>query len=346
MNVHQLISHRAARVFSGARTPCPASVLPGVLLTAAIAGAAFALRSLPGLSMLSPMILAMATGMFIRNVFGAPARARRGVLLSMRTILRLAIMLLGLQLTFAQVATVGAVGVALIAATLAASFFFTTWLGRTLGVERGLCELIAAGTSICGASAVVATNAVTGAKDEDVAYAIACVTLFGSIAMFSYPPLGALLHLSPNAYGLWAGASIHEVAQVVAASFQLGREAGEFGALAKLSRVMMLAPVVMALGALRARSSAAQDGARPPAPWFVYGFIAMVGLNSLLSLAPETKATIASGTTFLLAMALAAMGLETDLAKLRVKGVKPFILGLASFLFIACFSLLLVKATT
>ena len=346
MNANHLTSNMATGAFDGAQRLRPASVLPGVLLTGAIAGAAFAARGLPGLSMFSPMILAMAAGMFIRNAFGAPERMRYGVLFAMRRILRLAIVLLGLQLTFAQVVSVGASGVALIAATLAASFLFTTWLGRALGVEQRLSELIAAGTSICGASAVVATNMVTGAKDEDVAYAIACVTLFGSIAMFCYPPLGALLDLSANAYGLWAGASIHEIAQVVAAAFQRGREAGEFGAVAKLSRVMMLAPVVMALGVLRAKGSAGQGGAHAPAPWFVYGFVAMVGANSLVSLSPDMKATIAAGTSFLLAMALAAMGLETDFGKLRAKGLRPFMLGLASFLFIACFSLLLVKAMT
>ncbi len=97
------------------------------------------------------------------------------------------------------------------------------------------CQLISAGTSVCGASAVIATNTVTDAHDEDVAYAVACVTVFGSIAMFAYPTLGTLLHLDPRAYGLWAGSSIHEIAQVVAAAFQEGRQAGEFGTIAKLS---------------------------------------------------------------------------------------------------------------
>ncbi len=334
---------------AGANARGQLNILPGVALTAAVAGAAFAARGLPGLSMFSPMILAMALGALIRNVFGAPETARYGVLFSMRRILRIAIVLLGLQLTLAQVLTVGASGVAVIAATLVASFLFTTWLGGALGVERKLCELIAAGTSICGASAVVATNTVTGAKDEDVAYAIACVTVFGSIAMLSYPPLCGLFHLSAKTYGLWAGASIHEIAQVVAAAFQAGREAGEFGAVAKLSRVMMLAPVVMALGAaasLRARRSGeAKSGVGAPTPWFVYGFVAMVGVNSVMSTSTETKATIAAGTSFLLAMALAAMGLETDFSRLRAKGVRPFVLGLVSFLFISSFSLILVKAT-
>ena len=126
--------------------------------------------------------------------------------------------------------------------------------------------MIAAGTSICGASAVIATNTVTKAHDEDVAYAVACVTVFGSIAMFVYPLLPGLLHLDPHAFGLWSGASIHEIAQVVAAAFQDGQQAGEFGTIAKLSRVMMLAPVVIGLGlmaARRQRRASAHGRARP-----------------------------------------------------------------------------------
>lgn len=326
-----------------------ATLWPGIALTAAIAAAAFGLRQLPYMGALSPMILAILIGMVLHNAIGTPARARPGVAFSMRRILRFAIVLLGLQLTAAQVAEVGGTGIAVIALTLVSTFAFTTWLGRMIGVERGLAELIAAGTSICGASAVIATNTVTRAPDEDVAYAVACVTVFGSIAMVGYPLLAGMLELSPHAYGLWTGASIHEIAQVVAAAYQQGTAAGEFGTIAKLSRVMMLAPVVIALGLLatrRARHKGHDAGsARPPMPWFVLGFLAMVVVNSLIALPPEMKSVIVTATTFLLSMALAAMGLETSFVKLKAKGLRPFALGLAAFLFIASFSLMLVKIT-
>ncbi|CAN7421083.1 YeiH family protein [Aminobacter sp. LjRoot7] len=324
-----------------------AKLLPGLLLAAGIAALAFALRHLPGLGNFSPMIIAIVLGIAFHNLVGTPARARPGVAFSMRKVLRFAIILLGLQLTASQVAEVGITGVVIIAATLVATFAFTLWLGRLLGVEQKLAELIAAGTSICGASAVIATNTVTRAPDEDVAYAVACVTVFGSIAMFAYPLLPGLLHLGPHAYGLWAGASIHEIAQVVAAAFQDGQQAGEFGTVAKLTRVMMLAPVVIALGLAarqRARSSrATHAGATAPMPWFVLGFVAMVGVNSLVDIPVDAKTWIVALTTFLLTMALAAMGLETDIRKLQAKGLRPLFLGLAAFLFIATFSLMLVK---
>jgi uncharacterized integral membrane protein (TIGR00698 family) len=251
---------------------------------------------------------------------------------------------LGFQLMLSQVVAVGAVGVGIILVTLAATFVFTKMLGRVMGVDPKLAELIGAGTSICGASAVIATNTVTQGKDSDVAYAVACVTVFGSLAMLLYPLLPGLLHLSPRDFGLWSGASIHEIAQVVAASFQDGQAAGQFGTVAKLTRVMMLAPLVIGLGFLAARKMS--DGAErkaPPMPWFVLGFIAVMLLNSVISVAPHEKAQIVILTNFLLSMALAAMGLETDFAKLRQEGLKPLALAFCAWVFIAGFSLALVK---
>lgn len=322
------------------------ALFPGMALAATLAAAAFALRALPGLGVFSPMILSILLGMAFHNLLGTPAQARPGVQFALRRVLRFAIILLGLQLTAQQVVAVGGTGVAIIAATLVGTFLVTKLMGRLLGVDRELAELIAAGTSICGASAVVAVNTVTRAKDEDVAYAVACVTIFGSIAMFTYPLLPALLHLSPRAFGLWTGASIHEIAQVVAASFQDGRDAGQFGTIAKLTRVSMLAPMVLALGFAAARRRKHTQGhgqSQAPMPWFVLGFIALVGLNSVFAIPAAFKAHAVIVTTFLLSLALAAMGLETDLRKLAARGLRPALLGAFSALFIATFSLGLIK---
>jgi uncharacterized integral membrane protein (TIGR00698 family) len=217
-------------------------------------------------------------------------------------------------------------------------------MGRWLGVDPKLTELIAAGTSICGASAVIATNTVTRGRDEDVCYAVACVTLFGSIAMFTYPLLGTALQMNTQDYGLWTGASIHEIAQVVAASFQHGQDAGQSGTIAKLTRVMMLAPMVFALGwaALRRRAPGEAKQGGVPMPWFVLGFLALVGVNSVISIDPAVRAAIVQLTTFLLAMALAAMGLGADFKKLVAAGPRPLLLGAAATLFISTFSLALV----
>lgn len=325
---------------------------PGLFLTSIIAALAFGLRILPGVAVFSPLILSILIGMVFHNTLGTPARAKPGVTFSLRRILRGAIILLGLQLTVTQVIELGGLGLLIIVITLLATFFFTLWLGHRLHIDHALTTLIAAGTSICGASAVIATNTVAGGSDEDVAYAVAAVTVFGSLSMFLYPTFPALLHLAPHTYGLWAGASIHEIAQVVAAAFQNGRDAGNFGTIAKLSRVILLAPMVLVLGYVAARraSRAAPHALttvrqRVPMPWFVVGFIGMILFNSFDLIPQEPKGGLVQATTFFLSMALAAMGLETDFRKLRARGWKPLILGAASWFFIAGFSLLLIEIT-
>lgn len=321
-------------------------VWSGLLATFAIAAAAFGLRMVPGLAVLSPMILAILIGIAVRNLIGTPAEAKAGIDFAIRRLLRLGIVLLGLQLTAAQVADIGWAGLVVIVSTVVATLFFTTWFGRVLRVERKLAELIAAGTSICGASAVIAANTVTRAPDEDLAYAVATVTIFGSIAMFVCPLLAGPLHLDLDAYALWVGSSIHEIAQVVAAAFQQGGGSGELGTAVKLSRVLLLAPMVMVLAVLASRRERGPGGATRGGaafPWFVLGFAALACLNSVVALPEAAKSSIAALTTFLLSVALAAMGLETDVRKLRAKGLRPLLLAAAAWIFIAGFSLVMVK---
>jgi uncharacterized integral membrane protein (TIGR00698 family) len=320
-------------------------VWPGVLLVGMIVAAAFGVRQTPGMGVMSPMIVAVVLGAGFRQAVGVPDHARAGVAFSARRLLRLGIVLLGLQLTVPQVTAVGAAGVAVLAACVVCTFAVTVLLGRLLGVEPRLAELIAGGTSICGASAIMATNTVTKAPEEDVAYALAAITLFGSLAMFVYPLLPGALGLSPQSYGLWAGASIHEVAQVVGAGFQAGQQAGETGTVAKLTRVAMLAPVVMALGLMAAHRCGREAGGdgKAPVPWFVLGFVAVVILNSIVPVPAEIRAAAGVATAVLLSMALAAVGLEADIARLRAKGARPLVLAGLATLFIAGLSLVLVK---
>ena len=318
-------------------------IWPGLVLTGTITAAAFSLRELPGAAMLSPMILAVLAGMVFANVLGRQPPARAGLAFSQHTLLRLGIVLLGFQLTAGQVLAFGAGGLAIAASALAATFVFTLALGRLLGIDAGLVRLIAAGTSICGASAIVATNAVARAREEDVAYAVAAITLFGTAAMLAYPLLAPVLGLDPYSFGIWAGTSIHEVAQVVGAGFQLGEAAGEAGVVAKLARVAMLAPMVILLGMAARRDTSAASPARPPVPWFVLGFIAVVALNSVVDLPARMRDGASLAATLLLTLGLAAVGLQTDISALRSRGLAPLLLALAASLFIACISLALVK---
>ncbi|MBZ9811713.1 MULTISPECIES: YeiH family protein [unclassified Mesorhizobium] len=324
-----------------------AGPVPGVILVAMITAVAFSARNVSGFALFSPMILAVVAGMIYSNVLGTPAHAKAGIAFSQKRLLRFAIVLLGFQLTLGQVVSIGAGGIGIVAATLGATFLFTLALGRLIGVDAKLAQLIAAGTSICGASAIVATNIVTDARDEDVTYAVASITLFGTVAMLGFPLLEPLLGLDQHAFGLWAGASIHEVAQVIGAGFQNGTQSGEIATVAKLTRVAMLAPMVIALGLMVRRGSrdpsSDQPGARPPMPWFVAAFVVIVALNSVVAIPPELKSAMALTTTIMLTMGLAAMGLQADISQLRSRGLRPLALAFSAFLFIGCFSLMLVK---
>ncbi|MBR1130835.1 YeiH family protein [Bradyrhizobium iriomotense] len=323
-----------------------AALAPGLIAASFISLLADCLRTLPYLSVVSPMMLAMLIGLTLNNVVGQSALLRDGILFSQRRLLRIAIVLLGLQLTFAEISRLGTTGLAILVAGLASTFVFTVHVARLLGVEEKLAKLIAAGTCVCGASAVVAANAVLRGKEEDVTYAVASVTIFGTVAMLLFPLLPQLLHLNAREFGLWTGSSVHEVAQVVAASFQHGQIAGEMGTIAKLSRVMMLAPLVLAMGLLsRGRDQAGTETPRraPAAPWFVFGFVAATCINSIVTIPVGLKSNLIWLTTFLLTAALAAMGMHTDLSKLRSRGFRPALLGSLASLFIGVFSVACIK---
>jgi Predicted membrane protein len=318
-------------------------VLPGILLTAAIALAALTIRSLTGLAALSPLIVSIILGMAVRNLVSLPTAVDAGITFSLKRILRVGIVLLGLQVTAMQILSLGGAGLVMVALTLVSTFVAIRIVGRLMGVDRSLTDLIAAGTSVCGASAIIAANTVVRGREEHVAYAVACVTLFGSLAMLTYPLLAAPLGLDARGYGLWSGVTIHEVAQVVAASFQGGEVSGQFGTISKLARVVMLAPLIMTL-ALAMRSGSG-EGARAsaPMPWFVFGFIGMMLLNSAIIIPADVTAKIVVLTNFLLAMALAAMGLQANIGKLRAEGWRPLALGAFGWLFIATFGLVMLK---
>lgn len=329
------------------------AALPGLALAAGIAAAAFGLRAaaIPGLTKISPLMLAILLGMTVRNLLGRPEAARAGIALCLRAPLRTGIVLLGLQVTLTEILGIGLAGLAILAFALFGTFFFTLWLGKRLGVRPGLATLIATGTGICGASAIVAANTVVRDDEEAVAYALATVTLFGTIAMFAYPVLGGILPLAERSYGLWTGASVHEVAQVVAAGFARGEATGEFATVAKLARVLMLAPLVIGMGIWMQRQlahSATAEGAvvrgRVPMPWFVFGFLGMVLLAGTGWVPAETRQAATLLAQALLSLALAAVGLETDVRKLIAQGWQPLALGALATLFIASTTLLLALA--
>jgi uncharacterized integral membrane protein (TIGR00698 family) len=313
---------------------------PGFLTALSIAAGAVLLRQVSEQALLSPMLVSIVAGVTMRVAMGPNSLTGAGLAFASRPVLRAGIVLLGLQVTLGEIAALGGAAFAVAALTVLATFVAVGLAGQMLGVSRPLTQLIAAGTAVCGASAVVAANSVARGSDAEVGYAVASVTLFGTLAMLALPLMAGPLGLGPTAYGIWSGSSIHEVAQVSAAAFQLGPEAGQVGTITKLIRVMMLAPLVLAMAVIaRGRPVVGSATGGVQFPWFVVGFVAFAAINGAVGL-PESGHALASlGATLLMSAGLAAMGLSLNLQELRNQGVAPLALSAFGFAFVTIFSL-------
>lgn len=331
--------------------PCPTlpqrwrSRAPGLLLTAVVATAAMGLASLPWLQAhgISALTLAIVLGIAAGNsIYPRLAGwAAPGVGFSKQWLLRAGIVLYGLRLTFQDIGQVGVAGVLIDALVLLSTFALAWWAGtRWFGMDRDSVLLIGAGSSICGAAAVMAAEPVVRARADQVTVAVSTVVVFGTLGMFLYPLLYQLnlahawLPMSEAAYGVFTGSTVHEVAQVVAAGRAVSAGAADTAVIAKMVRVMMLAPFLVGLSLLLARGRSAPPGAaraKIVVPWFAFGFVAVAGLNSLQVLPPALVALAIQVDTVLLAMAMAALGLTTHGSALRQAGIKPLLLALLLF---------------
>jgi uncharacterized integral membrane protein (TIGR00698 family) len=315
------------------------TLVPGLVLCFVLAMVAIRIQAATGIKALNPVVLALVFGIALRSAIGMPASLRPGAAFAVRPVLRAAIVLLGLQVTVAQLLSIGAGALALAVASVALTVPFTIWLGHRLGVDGPLSQLLGTGTGICGASAIVAANQVAGAKQEDVTYALAVITLCGTAALVIYPALAPLLGLDARAYGLWAGSSIHEVVQAVGAAAAGGPEATEIGTITKLARVVLLAPAVLVLG-MWVRRGTSGGGVKAPVPWFAFGFLVMVAIASTGLLPPSVPNASKVAVPLMLSASVAALGLNTDLRALRARGIRPMLLGVCATLFIAVLGLI------
>lgn len=305
---------------------------PGVLLCAVLAVLAYAIARWPQLNAvvpLSALTVGILLGAGIRLCVPLPAAVEPGIRWTMHWLLRAGIVLLGFRLVLGNLAAVGGAGLLLVLVGVVSTIGLALLLGRLLGLPDALSLLVGAGTGICGASAIVAVDAVIRAREQDVACAIALVTALGTVVMFGDPLIARATGMSEPVYAAWAGGSIHEVAQAVAAGFAFDHRAGVDVSLYKLSRVALLAPVC-ALIALwwrqRAGGDAASGRRRAPLPVFVLLFVAVVLLNSLVALPSAWRGHLDQLDSALLAAAMVATGLQTRLAAVLRLGWKPLLL--------------------
>jgi uncharacterized integral membrane protein (TIGR00698 family) len=305
-------------------------MLPGVALVAAVVAAGILLnRAIP---QVSALIFAMGLGVLLAPLAVRRTAAAPGIAFASRPLLRAGVALLGLRISLHAVSGLGVRGVAVAVGVVVITMGLTILLARLLGVDPSLAILIAAGSAICGASAIAAMQGVAKADEDRVGYAIGTVTLFGSLAMLTIPyVLVPQLGLSDRLGGLWAGASIHEVAQVAAAGAAISPAALKIAALMKLTRVVLLAPTVAIAAWMRGGKDEATTGSALPVPGFVLAFLALVVLRTVVTVPQVVLSIDGWAVTILLGGALAALGLKTTLASFRAAGGRPLLLGLGAW---------------
>jgi len=329
-------------------------ILPGLSVAVLVAIVATILASTDFIKKtvnFSPLILAILIGVAVGNIIKFPDSFKPGITFALKKVLRVAIVFLGFRLTFQNIMEVGLEGLIIDTIMLLGTFFIGVYAStKIFKLDSSMGYLLASGSSICGASAVLATSAVVKSEMHHTAMAVATVTIFGTISMFLYPAVykaGLLLDFNDLLYGLWTGATVHEVAQVVAAGFAISEVAGNTATIAKLTRVMMLAPLLIVLSIYLAKKHSLHGATVSlrdiPIPYFVFGFIAMVGVNSIGIIPQNITHGINVIDTFLMTVAMAAMGIETNINKMKGVGMKPIYVALIMFLFLFFGGIFVVK---
>lgn len=289
---------------------------------------------------ISPLIIGIVLGMIYANTLRnkLPKEWIPGILFSTKTLLRLGIILYGFRLTFQNIEAVGVAGIFTSVAVVSSTFIIGYFVGtRLLKLDKETTILTSAGSSICGAAAVLATEPVINAEPYKSAIAVSTVVVFGSIAMFLYPFLyqAGVIPLSADAMGIYIGGTIHEVAHVVAAGNAINPEAAQTAVIVKMIRVMLIAPFLLILGfwlAQTVKHVGHKTKTTLSIPWFAVFFILVAGFNSFHFLPLSLVSSINSIDTFLLTMAMSALGMETSIDKFKNVGMKP--LYLAGILFL------------
>ena len=322
---------------SAVAAPSRAQSVPGL----ALAGVAWLVHlALPAIPVLTGcVVLGIALGQVPAFRPALDGVLSPGLTLSAKRLLRIGVVLLGLQLSLVDVAGLGWVTIVVVVAILVLTFAVTYLLGRWARLPGDQPLLLAAGFSICGASAVGAMSAVTRDRGKDAATPVALVTLFGTLAIAVLPVVGGWVGLTDLEFGAWVGASVHDVGQVVATAQTAGAAALAVAVIVKLTRVLMLAPVV-AITSTVVRRQGADGGARPPiVPLFVAGFAAMVLVRTVVPLPEALLSTAGTVQSVLLGLALVGLGSGIRLERLVRTGGRAVFVGLASWIVIATVSL-------
>lgn len=325
-------------------------LIPGILLTLVISVAALYINKF--YKPVSAVAVAIIAGVLIRNLFGLPEKCRTGQTMVAKNIIKWGIILLGVRLSFAEVLKIGGSALVIIVSCITLAILLVRYISVKIGLPDRLGTLISVGTSICGVSAIVATSPAIGANEEETAFAVATITIFGLLAVIVYPVIGHLLHMSDVCFGTWTGTAVNDTSQVVATGFIYSDAAGKVATVVKLTRNLFMAPVIVILSSFYMMKKAKEGQQtiekkkmdyRKTFPLFVLGFIVMAILRTLGIFSHEGISMIKAIANFLIVTAIAGVGLGTSFASMKKVGLKSFYAGLFASVLMASASLALIK---
>ena len=315
--------------------------LPGILLSVGVAALACWIESLLPIHLIGSAVIAMFIGMGINHFLKDTSALSAGFKFTSKKILKFAIILLGLSLNITTILTVGKMSLAVMIFTLLTCFGGGYLIGRALGLNWKLSNLISAGTGICGGSAIAAIASAIDADDSDVAYAMSATFLFDMAMIVLFPMMGRALGMSDQAFGIWAGTAVNDTSSVVATGYAFSEAAGDFATMVKLTRTLAIIPTVVTFAFIQLRLKRkealansgsgnelkANFGISKIFPWFILGFLAMSVVASVFPIPAAVVSGTKSISKFLMVCALAAIGLSTSFSNMKKSGIRPMIHG-------------------
>ena len=333
-------------------------LLPGLVLSVLIAFVATWIEGLLPIHLIGGAVIAMFLGMFINYFLGEVKLLAPGLKFTSKKVLKFAIILLGLSLNITTILNVGKMSLLVMIFTLATCFGGGHFIGKALGLNWKLSNLISAGTGICGGSAIAAIAPTIDAEDSDVAYAMSATFLFDMAMIILFPIMGRALGMSDEAFGIWAGTAVNDTSSVVATGYAFSEGAGDYATMVKLTRTLSIIPTVITFAFIQLRLkkkealAAGQAGEELRAnfsiktifPWFILGFLAMSVVASIFTIPAAVVTNTKTVSKFLMVCALAAIGLNTSFASMKKSGIRPMIHGFIISALVVVVALLVERA--
>lgn len=308
-------------------------LLPGILLAFLLALVSRLIESILPVHLIGASVIALFLGMLLHRYVVYKTEFKPGLVFTSKRLLKFAIILLGASLNLTIVFNVGQLSLIVMLFTLLTCFGGGYFIGKALGLNWKLSNLISAGTGICGGSAIAAIAPVVDAEDSDIAYAMSATFLFDIAMILAFPLMGHALGLSDMAYGLWTGTAVNDTSSVVAASYAYSQAAGDFAVMVKLTRTLSIIPTVIVFTLIAARINQKSQVTSKKVnvlklfPWFILGFLGLTTLNSVGAIPQQVSILLKDMSKFIMIAALGAIGLNTNFNHMRKSGLAPMLHG-------------------